>query len=117
MSGDLVADDDFCYVTTTGRRTGRPHRIEIWYARAADTLYILAGGGRRSDWVRNVEANSSVTVELDGVAHAATARVVAGQGEEGEARRLVFEKYQPRYGGDLASWRQDALPIALDLHV
>ena len=27
-----VAADDYCYLTTTGRRSGRPHRIEIWYA-------------------------------------------------------------------------------------
>ena len=111
-----MADDDYCYLTTTGRRTGDPHRIEIWYARAGDTLYLLAGGGRGSDWVRNLEATPTVTVELDGVAHAATARLIdAGTAEIGEARRLVFEKYQPRYTGDLTSWRATSLPVALDL--
>jgi hypothetical protein len=34
----VVADDDYCYLTTTGRRTARPHRIEIWYATEGDTL-------------------------------------------------------------------------------
>ncbi len=84
--------DDFCYLTTTGRRSGEPHRIEIWYARHGDTLYLLSGGGRRSDWVRNIEVHKSVTVELDGVVYKATARV-AEDGEESErARRLVFDK-------------------------
>ena len=108
-------DDDFCYLTTTGRRTGQPHRIEIWYARAGDTLYLLAGGGRRSDWVRNLEAAPAVTVELGGTTSPASARILDGASEESEARRLVFEKYQPRYDGDLTSWRATALPVAVDL--
>jgi hypothetical protein len=27
-----LADEEFCYLTTTGRVTGRPHEIEIWFA-------------------------------------------------------------------------------------
>ena len=54
--------DDYCYLTTTGRRSGRPHRIEIWYARSGETLYLLAGGGRPSDWVRNRLADPAVSV-------------------------------------------------------
>ena len=108
--------DDYCYLTTTGRRTGSPHRIEIWYAREGDTLFLLSGGGRRADWVRNLEADNAVTVELDGVDHAATARTLDDDNDESErARQLVFDKYQPRYGGDLTSWREEALPVALDL--
>jgi hypothetical protein len=32
---------DFCYVTSTGRTTGRSHRIEIWFAAAPDTDTIF----------------------------------------------------------------------------
>lgn len=66
---DEVTDttvDDFCYLTTTGRRTGRPHRIEIWYAAEGSTLYMLSGGGRSSDWVRNLLADPAVLLEIDG---------------------------------------------------
>jgi deazaflavin-dependent oxidoreductase (nitroreductase family) len=109
--------DDYCYLTTTGRRSGQPHRIEIWYARAGDTLYLLAGGGMASDWVRNLVANSAVTVELDGDVIAGSARVVddSDSDEAETARTLVFDKYQPRYDGDLTNWRGRALPVALDL--
>jgi hypothetical protein len=31
------------------------------------------------------------------------------------ARRLLFEKYTPRYSGDLTSWAKTALPVAIDL--
>ena len=110
-----MAEDDYCYLTTTGRRSGNPHRIEIWYARDGETLYLLAGAGRRSDWVLNLEAEPGVTVEVDGEERAATARILDGEGgEAARARQLVFEKYETRYSGDLTGWRESALPVALD---
>ena len=107
--------DDYCYVTTIGRRSGTPHRIEIWYVRTAETLYLLAGGGHRSDWVRNLVDNPAVTVEVDGATHPAIGRLVEDEDEQVVARRLVFEKYQSRYAGDLTSWRETSLPVALEL--
>ena len=44
-----LAGEDFCYLTTTGRVTGRPHEIEIWFALDGATLYMLSGGRGRSD--------------------------------------------------------------------
>jgi deazaflavin-dependent oxidoreductase (nitroreductase family) len=113
--------DDFCYLTTTGRRTGRPHEIEIWYAHAddPDTLYLLAGGGESSDWVRNLVADAACTVRLgsrDAPAHDARGRILATTGTDAQrARTSVFDKFQARYDGDLTTWRERALPVALDL--
>lgn len=110
--------DDFCYLTTTGRTTGKPHRIEIWFAREGSTVYVLAGAGRASDWVRNVEVDPRVTVRLGDDEHEAVARVLDAPTDADEAERartLVFEKYQPRYDDDLLEWRQRSLPVAFDL--
>jgi deazaflavin-dependent oxidoreductase (nitroreductase family) len=119
-----VADDDFLYLTTTGRVSGQPHEIEIWYARRGGDLYLLAGGGRSSDWVANLAVSPACTVRLgrrDASARAATARLLdaAAPGavdpaEEATARRLVFEKYEPGRGG-LSSWRDRSLPVVLTL--
>ncbi|MGH2687023.1 MAG: nitroreductase family deazaflavin-dependent oxidoreductase [Actinomycetota bacterium] len=108
----------FCYLTTVGRRTGRRHEIEIWYAAAPDgaTLYLLSGGGDRADWVRNLAANPGVDVRLGAVTYRAIARILDQAGDEEQtARRLVFEKYDPGYDGDLSRWRARSLPLALDL--
>ena len=39
-----AADEDYCYLTTTGRVSGEPREIEIWFGLAGDTLYMLSGG-------------------------------------------------------------------------
>ena len=111
-----LADEDFCYLTTRGRRTGNPHRIEIWFGARGGTLYLLAGGGRRSDWVRNLEATPEVTVEVGERQWNATARVVTGSEEDRAARELLAAKYQGwTPGSGLSSWARTALPVALDL--
>jgi deazaflavin-dependent oxidoreductase (nitroreductase family) len=116
-------DDDasqaFCYLTTTGRVSGRPHTIEIWFARRGPTLYLLSGGGDRSDWVRNLRRRPEVAVRV-GRRHARAppgrARVLdPGSPEDELARDLLVEKYQPSYGGDLSGWRRSSLPVAIDL--
>jgi deazaflavin-dependent oxidoreductase (nitroreductase family) len=109
-----LAGEDFCYITTTGRVTGKPHTIEIWFALAANVLYILAGDGERSDTVRNLRRQPSVRVKLGDVTHEATARVVTDAGEDALARRLLVEKYQPGSGDDLTSWGRTALPVAFE---
>ena len=107
--------DDYCYLTTRGRVTGDDHEIEIWYVRDGQTLYLLAGGGDRSDWVRNLQVEPAVRVRIDDVTYDGRGRVVADPDEDRHARTIVFDKYQPRNDGELVTWRERALPVAIDL--
>ena len=115
MDRSELADEPFCYVTTTGRVSGRPHTIEIWFALRDRTLYLLSGGGDGSDWVRNIRREPAVSVRLGDLETPARARIVTDPAEDEAARTLVFEKYQPGYKGDLTSWRRSSLPVAIDL--
>jgi deazaflavin-dependent oxidoreductase (nitroreductase family) len=108
-------NDDYCYLTTRGRVTGQEHEIEIWYVRVGPTLFMLAGAGEQSDWVRNLQADPEVRVRVDGVTHAGRGRVVTDADEDRHARTVVFDKYQPRNAGELVTWRERALPVAIDL--
>ncbi|MBX3286791.1 MAG: nitroreductase family deazaflavin-dependent oxidoreductase [Actinobacteria bacterium] len=115
---DDVADDDYCYLTTTGRVSGRPHEIEIWFALEGSHLFLLGGGRDSSDWVRNLLADPQVTVRLRDRIHSGRARTLDEPSAEPEldrhARTLLFEKYEPRSPG-LASWRESALPVVVEL--
>ena len=106
----------FCYVTTRGRRTGRPHTIEIWFGLRDGTVYLLSGGGDRSDWVRNLKVDPSVEVRLGEATYSAKARVVTDSDEDAMARRLLAAKYQGwTEGRPLSGWATSALPIALEV--
>ncbi len=107
------ADLDYCYLTTTGRRSGEPHRIEIWFALVDGVVYLLSGGGDRSDWVRNLEVSPDVVLEIGDEERTTQARVVTDPEEDALARRVVGEKYGPRSEDDLADWRRTSLPVAI----
>ena len=105
-----------CHLTTTGRRTGRPRRIEIWFAAGdppSDAIYLLAGGREHAPWVKNLRTDPQVAVEIAGRRFRGVARVLVDGAEATTARRLVYEKY--RDDDDLEEWRETALPVAIDL--
>jgi len=111
-----LAEEDFCYLTTTGRVTGRPHEIEVWFALVPETrtLYMLSGGRDRSDWVRNLRRDPGVTVRIAGEEFGGLAREARDAEEDELARRLLVEKYESS-PGSLANWRRSALPVAVEL--
>jgi deazaflavin-dependent oxidoreductase (nitroreductase family) len=110
-----LAGENYCYLTTTGRVSGEPREIEIWFGLEGSRLYMLSGGRDRSDWVKNLKREPKVTVRIADRTLEGQARVVDDPAEDGRARDLLFEKYSPGYSGDLADWRERSLPIAVDL--
>ena len=105
--------EPFAYLTTSGRRSAQPHRIEIWFAVEAGRIYLLAGGREQADWVRNLQVNAQVTVELGGKTHAGAARILqAGTPEDQRARELLVEKY--RDGDNLDAWGRTALAVVVE---
>ena len=112
----MLAEEDFCYLTTKGRVSGRPHEIEICFSLVPEsqTLYMLSGGRDRSDWVRNILRDPGVTVRIAGEKFSGLAREARDAEEDALARRLLVEKYESR-PGSLANWRRTALPVVVDL--
>lgn len=113
-----LADEQFCHLTTIGRRSGQPHTIEIWFAMAGDRMYLLAQNGERADWVRNLRVNPRVQVrvgteERDGIAHAL--EPAAEPEADAQARRLIVGKYEGWHPGQpLHAWAVTALPVAIE---
>lgn len=109
------ADADFCYLTTTGRVSGRPHTIEIWFALHDHTLYILSGGRDKSDWVKNIRQHAAVQVRINDTTLLGNGRIVSEAEEDALARKVVFDKYTPRDSDDLTDWARTSLPVAIDI--
>ena len=113
-----LAGEAYCYLTTAGRVTGKPHEIEIWFGLVGNTCYLLSGGRDKSDWVKNLMRNPSVTVRISKQTFQAVARIVTDEKEQALARDLLADKYTEREtDGSLSEWARTALPVALDISV
>ncbi len=111
-----LAKEEYCYFTTKGRKTGKPHEIEIWFGIVGNTLYLLSGGGDESDWVKNLRINPEVTIRIGKYIFAATARIVQDIGEESIIRPIMAAKYQEwKEGQELSDWARDALVVGMDI--
>ncbi len=109
------AGDDYCYLVTTGRKTGQPRTTEMWFALHEGTLYVLAGSGERAYWVRNLRADPALAIQLGGETFQCHARDPQSEEEDALARRLLVRKYQPRSSRDLSGWGRTALPLAFEV--
>ena len=97
-------------ITTTGARSGRPRRIEIWGWPDGDRLYLTGSPGRR-DWYANLLKNPDFTLHLKrGVQGDVPAR--ARPIEAPEERRPIFERIRPAQAD---AWTAGAPLVEVDL--
>ena len=79
-------------ITTTGRRTGQPRRIEIVFHNFGGRIFITGRPSQRTrDWIHNREADPHLTFHLKRTIQAdlpATARIITDESE----RRAVFQQ-------------------------
>ena len=110
-----LAAEEYCYLTTTGRISGRPHEIEIWFGAQGPSIYLMAGN-HRSDWVLNALKNPHVSVRIAKQHFHGTACLVKDEQEETPARYMLAEKYQEwEDGRTLSEWARTALVVGIDL--
>ena len=77
---------------------------------------MLAGGGKRADWVRNLMADPAVLVRVRAETVEGRASVVENPEEDRLARELLAVKYQGwRPGQPLTHWAQTALVVVVEL--
>lgn len=113
-----LSKEEYCYLTTTGRVSGNPHTIEIWFGAGNNSIYLMSGGGTKSDWVKNLLKDSSVKVRIAKKHFNGIARLVKSEEEEMTVRNMLADKYKEREAdGSLSEWARTALPVAIDLQV
>ena len=99
-----LAQDRVIDITTTGRRSGEPRRIEIWFHNVDGRLFISGLPGKRS-WYANLVANPAFIFHLKESAQAdLPARATPILDEA--ARRAVLTKITANVGraADLDLW-------------
>jgi deazaflavin-dependent oxidoreductase (nitroreductase family) len=98
----------FIYVTTTGRKTGSPREIEIWFVERAGKLYILAEHFFKANWVRNIQNNPRIQIRLGKQEFAATGRVL-DETVDAEIWQAAQQRCREKYG-----WGE-GLPVEISI--
>src|SRR4051794_17583538 len=96
--------DTFLYLTTTGRTSGVPREIEIWFVEHEGRHYLVSERREESNWVKNLRQDPRVrfsvgTRDARGAevpATAARARVVSAE-EDADLVRAVRAKMDAKY--------------------
>jgi deazaflavin-dependent oxidoreductase (nitroreductase family) len=97
-----LRDDPTVDITTTGRRSGQPRRLEIWLLDVDGRFFITGTPGRR-DWLANLTADPSLIVHLKRRARvdlSARAMLV----DDAATRRRVLQHLSAR-------WYRDQTPL------
>ena len=63
---EAMAQGGIADITTTGRRSGLPRRIEIYFHHLDGHYYLTGRPGRRRDWEANIKTNPDFVLHLKG---------------------------------------------------
>ena len=107
--------DSLIDITTIGRKTGKPHKIEIGFHNFDGVFYISGLPGGR-DWYANLVANPRFTIHLKQSTHAdlpATAIPITDEA----ARRKVLSRLVAKWGREdqLEAFVQDSPLVEVQL--
>ncbi len=97
-------------ITTTGRRSGRPRRIEMWFHNLDGRIYLTGSPGAR-DWYANLVAHPDFTFHLKDSVVAdlpARARPITDEAEKREVLARILARLgqgeEPQRRRDLDTW-------------
>jgi deazaflavin-dependent oxidoreductase (nitroreductase family) len=105
---DALQHGKVLHLTTVGRKTGKPRTIEIWFVSYQGRIYLLAEHGLKAHWVRNLQANPDVIIEIGQSRFQARGRILDDARDQREWQ-AVADVSRRKYG-----WG-DGWPVAFDI--
>ena len=113
---NALAKDRTIDITTTGRTSGLPRRIETWFYRVDDQIYLTGSPGRR-DWYANLLATPDFIFHLKQSAEAdlpARATPITDPAD----RCMIFRRILSDLDGteDLEAWLEGSPLVAVEFN-
>jgi deazaflavin-dependent oxidoreductase (nitroreductase family) len=92
---EQLASADYLYLTTTGRESGKPRTVELWFVVHRGKLYMVSENPLKTNWVRNLQKEPRVGVRIESAEMVGMARVLdpAEQPLWDTVCRAACEKY------------------------
>jgi deazaflavin-dependent oxidoreductase (nitroreductase family) len=91
---DKLSESRELNITVTGRKSGRPISIPIWFVLEEGTLYLLPVQGSRTQWYKNVLYTPVIKIEAGGKAGEFPAAPVTDTSRVSS----VVKKFRAKYG-------------------
>jgi deazaflavin-dependent oxidoreductase (nitroreductase family) len=115
----LLARGGLIDITTTGRRSGSPRRIEIVFHNIDGRIVItgMPRADRTRAWLLNLEADPRLTIHLKGALEAdlpGTARVITDPVERRSIADWVVRHAWPRSNADAMAAYSPMIEVTLD---
>jgi deazaflavin-dependent oxidoreductase (nitroreductase family) len=88
--------EQYLYLTTRGRKSGRPREIEIWFTQRDERFYLIAEYPT-SHWLLNLQANPAASIRVAGENINVRARLIDRETEP-ELHRSIAEISRRKYG-------------------
>jgi len=108
-----LANDRVIDITTIGRQSGQPRRLEMWFHNIDGRIYITGMPGKR-DWYANLVANPAFTFHLKESTTAdlrAQARPITDLDERALVLTPLLERLER--SANLAEWMSNSPLVAV----
>lgn len=81
-------------ITVIGRKTGRQYSTPVWFVRTGTTIFLLPGGGSRSNWYRNALKSARIRISSGRASLDLAANFVT------ESARIasIMDNFRKKYG-------------------
>jgi deazaflavin-dependent oxidoreductase (nitroreductase family) len=113
IDASSTIEDRTIDITTTGRRSGKPRRIEIVFYRLGEEFYLSGiPAPKQRDWLANLAANPQFTLHLKHGVVAdlpATARVIVDPVERRRVLAVFVEEFNRRRRDSDDGWPEAVL--------
>ena len=110
--------DTLIDITTTGRKTGRPQRIEIWFHHQDGQIFVTGNPGRRG-WYANLAVKPEFTWHFKQSVQRdipAQARLITDQVERRSVLARMRELEERMGHLDVDAWVERSPLIEVELH-
>lgn len=88
-------ESQFLYLSTSGWKTGKKHKMEIWFIEYDGRYYIISERENNAHWVQNILYDPKVSFSIN--KRQGTARIV-NQEKESELADEVSKLMNKKYG-------------------
>ena len=87
-------------ITVTGRTSGRPISLPIWFALDGNKLYLIPVKGSETEWYKNLRKQTSIQLSASGKTFTTSAHILADEAQLDK----VLEKFRDKYGRNVKSY-------------